>query len=39
VRTLLEVGARNLPDDRATHGDPPQLILPLTEEEVISIST
>jgi hypothetical protein len=34
VRTLLEVGARTLPDVRAIHGDPSLPILPLTEKEV-----
>ena len=37
VRTLVAVGRRALPDPRAEHGDPPQPILPLTEEEVATI--
>jgi hypothetical protein len=34
MHKLLEVGARTLPDQRATHGDPPQPIFPLTGDEV-----
>ena len=37
VRTLLNVGGRTLPDARATHGNPPEPIQPLTEQEVTDI--
>ena len=37
VRTLLDVGLRTLPDARATYGNPPEPILPLTEDEVATI--